>query len=84
MDKEINQIKKVKTAGYLDAKDRDKIKIICLYHLKMRQQNNLPADTGHLSSKKIDSADFQNENLTAKTRLEKHIFFKKIFRENSI
>ena len=35
LDKEINQIKQLKTAGYLDTKDQDKIKkLICLYFEK--------------------------------------------------
>ena len=39
LDKEINQIKQLKTAGYLDTKDQDKIKqVMCLYLQKMRQK----------------------------------------------
>ena len=75
MDKEINQIKLLKTAAYLDTKDHDKVnEIICLYLLKMRQNNNIPGDAGHFLSTKIDSTDIRNENSTAKTRQKNHIF----------
>ena len=47
----------------------------------MRQKNNILADDGHFLRTEIDSIDFKNENLTAKTRrymAEKTIlFFKK-------
>ena len=42
LEKEINQLKQLKTAGYLDTKDQDKIKyIICLYLQKMRQKKTI-------------------------------------------
>ena len=48
LDKEINQLKYVKTSGFLDTKDQDKIKwIICLYLQEMRQKNNISGDAGH-------------------------------------
>ena len=41
MEKEITQIGSPKTAGYLDTRDQDKIKLImCLYLQKMTQKNN--------------------------------------------
>ena len=41
MDKQLNQIKYIKNAGYLDKKDQHKIKqIICFYLQKIRQKNN--------------------------------------------
>ena len=41
LDKEINQIKQLKSAGYLDTKDQDKInQIKCLQLQKMSQKNN--------------------------------------------
>ena len=41
MEKDINQIKQLKAAGYLDTKDQDQIKsIISFYCQKMSQKNN--------------------------------------------
>ena len=41
LEKQINQTKKLKTAGYLDTKDQDQTKqIICLYLQKIREKNN--------------------------------------------
>ena len=57
-------MKQLKTAGKLDTKYQDKIKIICLYLLKMRQN-------WHFLRTEIDSTDFKNENLTTKIRRNK-------------
>ena len=41
MEKEITQIGSPKTAGYLDTRDQDKIKLIISFYLqKMTQKNN--------------------------------------------
>ena len=41
MENEINQIKQLKTASYIDTKYQDITKrIICLYLQEMRQKNN--------------------------------------------
>ena len=81
MHKEINEIKQLKLAGYLDTKDQDKIKrIICLYIQKMRQKTYIPADAGHFLRTDIDSTVFKNENLTSKIqrhKVEKPYIFKK-------
>ena len=50
----------------------------------MRQNNNIPGDTGHFLSTKIDSTDIRNENSTKKmksNKAEKPHFFRKIFQK---
>ena len=51
---------------------------MCL--LKMRQKNNIAADTGHFLRTEIDSTDFKNENLLTnikRNKAEKPYFLKK-------
>ena len=40
----------------------------------MRQKNNISAYPGRFLRTEIDSMDFKNENLTAKTRQKSHVF----------
>ena len=51
--------------------------MICLSLQKMRQKNNISAYPGRFLRTEIDSMDFKNENLTAKTRQKSHVFKKK-------
>ena len=60
----------LKTAGYLDAKDQDKINYIFVPP-KKEDKNNIPGDAGHFIRNEIDSTDFKKENLASKTRKSK-------------
>ena len=86
MDKQIDQMKKLKAAAYLDTKDEGKTKsILCFYLQKRREKkNNIPADAGHFLKTEIDSTDLKNQNLTTKIRRkkeEKPYFFKNMFQK---
>ena len=59
----------LKTAGYLDTKDQDKINYIFVPPKKY--QNKISGDAGHFIRTKIDSTDFKNENLASKNRKKK-------------
>ena len=60
----------LKTAGYLDTKDQDKINYIFVPP-KKEDKNNIPGDAGHFIRNEIDSTDFKKENLASKTRKSK-------------
>ena len=61
----------LKTAGYLDTKDQDK-----LNYILVRPKNKTPKSDGVLLTTEIDSTDFKKENLTTKIKKNK---FKKPF-----
>ena len=67
-----NKISKdwLKTAGYLDTKDQDKINYILVPPKKI-DQNKILGDTGHFIRTEIDSKDFKNENLASKIKKSK-------------
>ena len=67
-----NKISKdwLKTAGYLDTKDQDKIKYIFVPPKKI-DQNKISGDAGHFIRTELDSTDFKNENLPSKSRKKK-------------
>ena len=60
----------LKTAGYLDTKDQDKINYIFVPP-KKETTNKIPDDAGHFTRTEIDSTDFKKENLTSKIRKDK-------------
>ena len=60
----------LKTAGYLNTKDQDKINYIFIPP-KKEKINSIPADAGHFIRSEIDSTDFKKENLASKKRKEK-------------
>ena len=60
----------LKTAGYLDTKDQDKINYIFVPPKKI-ETNNIPADSAHFIRTEIDSTDFNKENLVTKKRRQK-------------
>ena len=60
----------LKTAGYLDTKDQDKINYIFVQP-KKEATNKIPDDVGHFIRTKIDSTDFKKKNLTSKIRKDK-------------
>ena len=60
----------LKTAGYLDTKDQDKINYIFVPP-KKEMTNKIPDDAGHSIRTEIVSTDFQKENLTSKIRKDK-------------
>ena len=60
----------LKTAGYLDTKDQDKINYIFVPP-KKETTNKIPDDAGHFIRTEIDSTDFKKENLTSKIRKDK-------------
>ena len=60
----------LKTAGYLDTKDQDKINYIFVPP-KKEMTNKIPDVAGHLIRTEIDSTDFKKENLTLKIRKDK-------------
>ena len=62
----------LKTAGYLDTKDQDKINYIFV-PLKKVKINKIPGDAGHFIRTEIDSTDFKKENLATKIRRNKNI-----------
>ena len=57
----------LKTAGYLDTKDQDKINYIFIPP-KKETSNNIPADAAHYIRTEINSTDFKKENLTTKVK----------------
>ena len=57
----------LKTAGYLDTKDQDKINYIFVPP-KKETTNKIPADAGHFIRTEIDLTDFKKENLASKVR----------------
>ena len=82
----MNKEKELKTAGYQETKDQDKIKqIICSYFQNMRQKKEIPADAVHFFRKEFHSTDLKNENLTTKIRRNKaekpHLFKKNIAKD---
>ena len=70
----------LKTAGYLDTKDQDKINYVSIAP-KKETTNNIPADAAHFIRTEIDSTDFKKENLGSKVKKNKtgkpYISFKK-------
>ena len=62
----------LKTAGYLDTKDQDKINYIFVPPKKV-EINKIPGDAGHFIRTEINSTDFKKENLVTKTRRNKNI-----------
>ena len=60
----------LKTAGYLDTKDQDKIKYMFV-PAKNETTNNIPGDAVHFSRTEIDSTDFKKEDLTSKIKKNK-------------
>ena len=67
-----NKISKewLKTAGYLDTKDQDKINYIFVPP-KQEETNEIPDDAGHFVRTEIESTDFKKENLALKIRKNK-------------
>ena len=71
--KHINKISAewLKTAGYLDTSDQDKINYI-FAPPKKKTENTIPGNAGHFIRTEIENTDFKNENLvTKKTRNKK-------------
>ena len=71
--KHVNKISAewLKTAGYLDTSDRDKINYIFVPP-KKKTENKIPGDAGHFVRTEIENTGFKNENLvTKKTRNKK-------------
>ena len=64
-----NKISKdwLKTAGYLDTKDQDKINYI-FFPPKKENKNDIPGDAAHFIRTEIDSTNFKKENLASKVR----------------
>ena len=64
-----NKISKdwLKSAGYLDTKDQNKINYIFVPP-KKENKNNIPGDAAHFVRTEIDSADFKKENLVLKIK----------------
>ena len=60
----------LKTAGYLDTKDQDKINYTFV-PLEKEETNEVPGDAGHFIRTEIDSTDFRKENLASKVRKNK-------------
>ena len=54
----------LKTAGYLDTKDQDKINYIFIPPKKEKTSNIIP-DSAHFIRSEIDSTDFKKENLAS-------------------
>ena len=67
--KHVNKISAewLKTAGYLDTSDRDKINYIFVPP-KKKTENKIPGDAGHFIRTEIENTDFKNENLVTKKR----------------
>ena len=61
----------LKTAGYLDTKDRDKINYMFVSP-KKETAYDIPSDAGHFLRTEIGSTDFKKENLTSKVRINKN------------
>ena len=61
----------LKTAGYLNTKDQDKINYMFVSP-KKETAYNIPSDAGHFLRTEIDSTDFKKENLTSKVRRNKN------------
>ena len=53
----------LKTAGYLDTKDQDKINYIFIPP-KKETTNKIPDDIGHFIRTKIDSTDFKKKKIS--------------------
>ena len=71
--KHVNKISAewLKTAGYLDTSDQDKINYIFVPP-KKKTENKIPGDAGHFVRTEIENTGFKNENLvTKKTRNKK-------------
>ena len=69
----------LKTAGYLDTKDQDKINYIFIPP-KKETTNNIPADSAHFIRTEIDSTNFKKENLASNVKKKSkkpYISFKK-------
>ena len=60
----------LKTAGYLDTKDQDKINYMFVPP-KKEETNKIPDDVGHFIRTEIDLTDFKKENLASKVRKNK-------------
>ena len=65
--KHINKISAewLKTAGYLDTSDQDKINYIFVLP-KKKTENKIPCDARHFIRTEIENTDFKNENLVTK------------------
>ena len=61
----------LKTEGYLDTKDQDKVNYIFVPQKKV-EINDIPGDAGHFIRIEIDSTDFKNESLASKVRKNKN------------
>ena len=57
----------LKTAGFLDTKDQDKINYIFIPPKKM-DTNKIPADAEQIIRTEIENTDFKKENLTSKMK----------------
>ena len=57
----------LKTAGFLDTKDQDKINYIFVPP-KKKDTNNILGDAGHFIRTQIDNTDFKKENLASKMK----------------
>ena len=62
----------LKSAGFLDTKDQDKINYIFVPPKKV-EINKIPGDAAHFIRTEIDSTDFKKENLATKIRRNKNI-----------
>ena len=59
LKRKINQIKQLKTAGYLDTKDQEKINQLYACTLKKgEKKSNIPPEAGHFLITEIDSTNF--------------------------
>ena len=59
LKRKINQIKQLKTAGYLDTKDQEKINKLYACTLKKgEKKSNIPPEVGHFLITEIDSTNF--------------------------
>ena len=62
----------LKSSGFLDTKDQDKINYIFVPPKKV-EINKIPGDAAHFIRTEIDSTDFKKENLATKIRRNKNI-----------
>ena len=57
----------LKTAGFLDTKEQDKINYIFVPPKKV-ESNKIPGDSGHFIRAEIENTDLKKENLASKIR----------------
>ena len=60
----------LKTSGYLDTKDQDKINYMFVPP-KKEEANEIPGDAEHFTRTEIDLTNFKKENLASKVRKTK-------------